>query len=50
MVNIIDNPDRYYSVWRGGSIMCYLSSFESKWITKEEYEENGPEIVHRYCV
>ena len=50
MVKIIAAPDRYYSVWTGGSTLCSLSTFESQWITKEEYEENGAEIVHRKCV
>ena len=50
MVKIIAAPDRYYSVWTGGSTLCSLSTFESQWITKEEYEEYGAEIVHRKCV
>jgi actin-related protein len=50
MVKIIASNDRYYSVWTGGSTLSSLSTFESQWITKEEYEENGTEIVHRKCV
>merc|ERR550514_2287754 len=50
MVKIIASADRYYSVWTGGSTLVSLSTFESQWITKEEYEENGAEIVHRKCV
>jgi actin beta/gamma 1 len=50
MVKIIASPDRYYSVWTGGSTLSSLSTFENQWITKEEYEENGAEIVHRKCV
>jgi len=50
MVKIIASKDRYYSVWTGGSTLSSLSTFESQWITKEEYEENGAEIVHRKCV
>ena len=50
MVKIIAGQDRYYSVWTGGSTLSSLSTFESQWITKEEYEENGAEIVHRKCV
>ena len=49
-VKIIASADRYYSVWTGGSIQCSLQTFASQWITKEEYEENGAEIVHRKCV
>lgn len=50
MVKIIAPADRYYSVWTGASTLCSLATFESSWITKEEYEENGAEIVHRKCV
>jgi len=42
-------PERKYSVWIGGSILCSLPSFEDMWITKKEYEEFGPSIVHRKC-
>ena len=43
------SPERKYSVWIGGSILCSLPSFEDLWITKKEYEEFGPSIVHRKC-
>ena len=46
----IDAPqDRKFSVWIGGSILASLSSFDTDWITKEDYEESGAGIVHRKC-
>jgi actin-related protein len=42
-------PERRYSVWIGGSILSSLSNFQSMWITKAEYEDAGPQIVHRKC-
>ncbi|CAO4383811.1 unnamed protein product [Caenorhabditis nigoni] len=48
-INIIASPERKYSVWMGGSILASLDSFEEKWISKEEYNESGPSIVHRKC-
>ncbi|KAK4308350.1 hypothetical protein Pmani_019942 [Petrolisthes manimaculis] len=48
-VKIIAPPERKYSVWIGGSILGSLSSFQSMWITKKEYDEGGPGIVHRKC-
>lgn len=48
-LKIIAPPERGYSVWIGGSILSSLSTFESMWITSEEYKENGPSIVHRKC-
>ncbi|KAA0194447.1 hypothetical protein HAZT_HAZT002752 [Hyalella azteca] len=48
-IKIIAPPERKYSVWIGGSILASLSTFQSMWITKEEYDESGPGIVHRKC-
>jgi len=48
-IKIIAPPERKYSVWIGGSILSSLSTFQSMWITKDEYEESGPGIVHRKC-
>ncbi|KAG7368711.1 actin family protein [Nitzschia inconspicua] len=48
-IKVIAPPERKYSVWMGGSIISSLSSFQSMWITKEEYQECGPSIVHRKC-
>jgi len=48
-VKIIAPPERKYSVWIGGSILGSLSSFQQMWISKQEYEESGPSIVHRKC-
>merc|ERR1712224_799449 len=31
------------------SIIASLSTFQSMWISKEEYDESGPSIVHRKC-
>jgi len=48
-VKIVVPPERKYSVWIGGSILASLSSFQQMWITKKEYDEAGPQIVHRKC-
>lgn len=50
MVRVICPPERKYSVWIGGSILCSLNTFQENWITKEEYFEQGPDIVHRKCM
>merc|ERR1712087_611925 len=42
-------PERKYSVWIGGSILSSLSTFQEMWITKDEYDESGPQIVPRKC-
>ena len=48
-VKIVAPPERKYSVWIGGSILSSLSTFQLMWITKAEYDESGPSIVHRKC-
>jgi actin-related protein len=48
-IKITAPPERKYSVWIGGSILASLSTFQQMWITKQEYEESGPSIVHRKC-
>jgi len=48
-IKIVAPPERKYSVWIGGSILSSLSTFDNMWITKEEYDESGPGIVHRKC-
>ncbi|CAF0919384.1 unnamed protein product [Rotaria sp. Silwood1] len=46
-IKIIAPPERKYSVWIGGSILASLSTFQQMWISKQEYDEAGPSIVHR---
>ncbi|XP_076458322.1 actin-3-like [Babylonia areolata] len=48
-VKVIAPPERKYSVWIGGSILASLSTFQQMWISKQEYDECGPSIVHRKC-
>jgi len=48
-IKIVAPPERKYSVWIGGSILSSLSTFQEMWITKDEYDESGPGIVHRKC-
>ncbi|CAG5129366.1 unnamed protein product [Candidula unifasciata] len=48
-IKVIAPPERKYSVFIGGSILASQSTFHQMWITKEEYDESGPSIVHRKC-
>jgi len=48
-IKIMTPPECKYSVWSGGSILSSLSTFRQMWISKEEYDERGPSIVHRKC-
>ena len=48
-IRVISPPERKYSVWIGGSILASLNTFGTSWITREEYNDYGPAIVHRKC-
>lgn len=48
-VKVVSPPERKYSVWIGGSILASLSTFQTMWVTKSEYEEEGASIVHKKC-
>ena len=46
-VKIIAPPERMYSVWIGGSILSSLKTFHRMWVTRREYKEMGPQVIHR---
>jgi len=48
-IKVVAPAERKYSVWIGGSILSSLNTFQEMWITREEYDESGPQIVHRKC-
>mmetsp|Transcript_33090 Transcript_33090/g.73142 ORF Transcript_33090/g.73142 Transcript_33090/m.73142 type:complete len:378 (-) Transcript_33090:905-2038(-) len=47
---VVAPPERKFSVWIGGSILSSLSTFNQMWVSKDEYNETGPAIVHRKCI
>ena len=48
-IKVIASADRKFAVWKGASTFSSLSTFESQWITKQDYEEHGASIVARKC-
>lgn len=48
-IKIIAPVERKYSIWIGGSVLSTLATFQSSWITRDEYEETGTSVVHRKC-
>ncbi|XP_069017670.1 uncharacterized protein [Embiotoca jacksoni] len=48
-VRVSSHGDRDFSVWSGGAVLARLPTFSSAWISQEEYEEYGPQIVFRKC-
>ena len=48
-VEVIVPPNRQYSVWIGASILAKQDKFKKMWISKEEYKDQGPSVIHR-CI
>ncbi|KAJ1435662.1 actin family [Ochromonadaceae sp. CCMP2298] len=48
-IKVVAPPERQNSAWVGGSFLASLSTFQQMCISKAEYEECGPSIVHRKC-
>lgn len=49
-VRISSPEDRKYSAWVGGSVLGSLATFESMWVSSQEYQENGASIANRKCM
>lgn len=41
LTKVIASDNRYNSVWVGASTLSSLSTFNEKWVTKEEYDQQG---------
>jgi actin-related protein len=48
-IKVIAPPDRRNSVWNGGSILSSLPNFGHMWIKKQEYVDQGVQVVHMKC-
>jgi len=49
-VRVQGSTDRNFLNWMGGAVVSSLTTFQSMWITRADYDENGPSIVHRKCL
>lgn len=47
VVSPANSTERRFAVWIGGSILASLGSFQQMWVSRAEYDEHGPSIVHR---
>ncbi|XP_044253201.1 actin-3-like [Tribolium madens] len=43
---VVSPPNRQNSAWMGGSILAGLPTFPDMCMTRDEYEEYGPSLVH----
>ena len=52
-INIIDSPRRKYSTFIGATILANTYNneyyYEGYWITKQEWDEVGPNIIFKKC-
>jgi actin-related protein len=48
-VRVHDLPDRVFMPWLGGAILSSLSTFQTKLMTKADFEEVGASLVHKKC-
>lgn len=46
-VKVVTPPERRFSVWIGGSIVASFNSFRKHWITRQEYQEHGVQMLYR---
>ncbi|OII78194.1 actin family protein [Cryptosporidium andersoni] len=49
-IRINASSDRTLLPWIGGSILGSLATFKTIWITKQEFLEEGPNVVHRKTI
>lgn len=45
-IQIIAPNKRNHATWIGGSIVASLSTFKTECISKAQYEEVGPSVIH----
>jgi actin len=48
-LQVVAPRERKHSVWLGGSTLASLATFKDMWVSRAEYDEEGPGIVHRKC-
>jgi len=48
-IRIVAPPERKFSNWIGASVLASLPAFLTMVMSKEEYDESGPSIIHRKC-
>jgi len=45
----MNSVERRFATWIGGSILASLGSFQQLWMSKQEYEEHGANLIQRKC-
>lgn len=47
--NVITNPCTNFSAWKGASMFASLSTSKQKYISHDEYNDSGSNIVNIKC-
>lgn len=47
---VLGNNERLFSSFTGASILATLGSFQQLWISRQQYDEYGPNIVLERCI
>lgn len=50
VINVIAEPERRFLKWIGGNKWASEALDKNMWISKADYEENGPDIIKRKCL
>ena len=48
-LKVIAQNERKYTAWMGGALIAGLQIFQNNWVSHSEYQESGPQIIHRKC-
>jgi len=46
-IKIFASPERQFNTWIGGSILAALTTFKKMWVSHADWEEEGPNVLHR---
>uniref|UniRef100_A0A182YBT6 Uncharacterized protein n=1 Tax=Anopheles stephensi TaxID=30069 RepID=A0A182YBT6_ANOST len=47
---VVTTQQPIVTVWAGGCLVAQSPMFQQSWVTKQEYEEFGADVIHRKCV
>ena len=46
-IKCLNYSDKITSLWFGGAVISGIGSLQPMWISKSDYDEHGPSIIHR---
>jgi actin len=46
-IKVNAQPERIYSAWIGASVVCSIGNFQHMWISKNDFEEIGHNVIHK---